>query len=58
MLHEKLDFMDQSASVKETAAYKDIAPELERLRIKALTRAREYLMGRSATITRSAPFEA
>lgn len=46
VLQEKLDFMEQSASVKETAAYQDIAPELERLRIKALTRAREFLMGR------------
>lgn len=37
--------------MRETAAYQDVAPELERLRIKALTKAREFLMTRCAGFT-------
>ena len=40
-LERKLDFLQQNESARETAAYADVAPELERLRIKALTKVRE-----------------
>ena len=45
-LERKLDYLEQNESVRETAAYADVAPELERLRIKAITRVREFIMTR------------
>ena len=45
-LHKKLDFVEQDESARQTAAYRDVAPELERLRLKALTKVREFLMTR------------
>ena len=45
-LHKKLDFVNGSEAARETAAYIDVAPELERLRLKALSKVREFTMTR------------
>jgi hypothetical protein len=47
-LHKKLDFADKNDAARESAAYKDVAPELEKLRVTALHKARDYLMNRWA----------
>lgn len=43
-LSDKLDFVLQDESTRSSAAYRDIAPELERLRLKAIGRCREFLL--------------
>lgn len=43
-LNKKLEFVASNESARETAAYADIAPELERLRLKALSKIREFIM--------------
>ena len=50
-LERKLDYLEQNQSARETAAYADVAPELERLRIKAVTKLREFVMTRWSHIT-------
>jgi len=45
-LHTKLEFVKGSPTVQRSAAHADVAPELERLRAKAVVKAREYLMAR------------
>ena len=45
-LHKKLDFVNGNEAARETAAYIDVAPELERLRLKALSKVREFTMTR------------
>lgn len=52
-LHKKLDFVEQDESARQTAAYRDVAPELERLRLKALTKVREFLMTRCHSLASS-----
>jgi hypothetical protein len=47
-LHKKLDCADKNDAARESAAYKDVAPELEKLRVTALHKARDYLMNRYA----------
>jgi len=46
-LHKKLEYVERNEAARETAAYQDVAPELERLRLKALTKVREFIMTRS-----------
>jgi hypothetical protein len=43
-LSDKLDFVLQDEATRRSAAYRDIAPELERLRLKAVGRCREFLL--------------
>ena len=45
-LQRKLEFVEKSETVQESAAFRDVAPELERLRAKAVAKAREILMAR------------
>ena len=45
-LQKKLEFAERSDTVQESAAFRDVAPELERLRTKAVAKAREILMAR------------
>ncbi len=45
-LQKKLEFAERSDTVQESAAFRDVAPELERLRAKAVAKAREILMAR------------
>lgn len=45
-LHNKLEFVRKSKLVQASAAHQDVQPELERLRVKAVAKAREYLMAR------------
>ena len=45
-LHRKLEFAERSDMARESAALRDVAPELDRLRIKALFKAREFLIAR------------
>ena len=47
-LHKKLEFAKSSEMAANSAAMQDIAPELERLRAKAVTKSRDILMNRSA----------
>jgi len=42
----KLDFVYGSASVRDSAAYQDVAIEMERLRLMAVKRGREFLLGK------------
>ena len=46
-LHKKLEFARSSEAASKSAAMQDIAPELERLRAKAVTKSRDLLMSRS-----------
>ncbi len=46
-LHKKLEFAKSSEMASNSAAMQDIAPELERLRAKAVTKSRDILMNRS-----------
>lgn len=46
-LHKKLDFAEKNEAARESAAYRDVAPELEKLRITALHKCRDFLMTRS-----------
>jgi vacuolar protein sorting-associated protein 52 len=43
-LSDKLDFVLQDEATRRSAAYRDISPELERLRLKAVGRCREFLL--------------
>ncbi|KAK9822680.1 hypothetical protein WJX81_008329 [Elliptochloris bilobata] len=45
-LQRKLEFAEHSETAQESAAFRDVAPELERLRAKAVAKAREILMAR------------
>lgn len=45
-LNKKLEFVANHESARETAAYADVAPELERLRLKAISKIRDFLMTR------------
>lgn len=45
-LRHKLDFVYGGASVRESAAYKDVAVEMERLRLMAVKRSREFVLGK------------
>ena len=47
-LHKKLEFAKSSEVAAKSAAMQDIAPELERLRAKAVTKSRDILMSRYA----------
>ena len=47
-LHKKLEFTKSSEVASNSAAMQDIAPELERLRAKAVSKSRDILMNRSA----------
>jgi len=47
-LQGKLEFAARSETAQESAAFRDVAPELERLRAKAVAKARELLMARRA----------
>ena len=47
-LHKKLEFVRTSEAAARSAAMQDIAPELERLRAKAVAKSREFLMARCA----------
>jgi hypothetical protein len=51
-LHKKLAFVKANELAAKSAAMQDIAPELERLRAKAVIKSRDLLMARYA---RSAP---
>jgi predicted Holliday junction resolvase-like endonuclease len=46
-LHKKLEFVRGNEMAAKSAAMHDIAPELERLRAKAVTKSRDLLMARS-----------
>ena len=48
-LHKKLEFAKSSEAAAKLAAMQDIAPELERLRAKAVTKSRDILMSRHAS---------
>ncbi len=45
-LHKKLEFVRTDEAAARAAAMQDIAPELERLRAKAVAKSREFLMAR------------
>lgn len=45
-LHKKLEFVRNNEMATKSAAMQDIAPELERLRAKAVTKSRDLLMAR------------
>lgn len=45
-LHKKLNFLEKNDAAQNSAAYKDVAPELEKLRVKAISKSRDYLMQR------------
>ena len=45
-LHRKLNFLEKNEAAQNSAAYKDVAPELEKLRIKAVSKSRDYIMQR------------
>lgn len=45
-LHRKLNFLEKNEAAQNSAAYKDVAPELEKLRVKAVSKSRDYLMQR------------
>ena len=47
-LHKKLEFAERSELARDSAALRDVAPELDRLRIRALLKAREFLIARHA----------
>ena len=47
-LQRKLEFAEHSETAQESAAFRDVAPELERLRAKAVAKAHEILMARCA----------
>ena len=53
-LQGKLEFAARSETAQESAAFRDVAPELERLRAKAVAKARELLMARRAARRRGA----
>ncbi|KAL2619828.1 hypothetical protein R1flu_000033 [Riccia fluitans] len=44
VLSKKLKFLSDNAVLKDSAAMKDVIPELERLRVKAASKIREFLM--------------
>lgn len=46
-LHKKLEFVRSNELAAKSAAMQDIAPELERLRAKAVIKSRDLLMARS-----------
>ena len=48
-LHRKLEFAERSDMARESAALRDVAPELDKLRIKALFKAREFLIARCSS---------
>ncbi len=45
-LKRKLDFVYGSARVQDSAAYKDVAIEMERLRLMAVKRERDFVLGK------------
>lgn len=47
-LHKKLEFAERSELARDSVALRDVGPELDRLRIKALIKAREFLITRHA----------
>ena len=50
-LHKKLEFAERSDMARDSAALRDVAPELDKLRIKALFKAREFLIARWVPLT-------
>ncbi|KAL3686247.1 hypothetical protein R1sor_004269 [Riccia sorocarpa] len=44
VLSKKLQFLSDNALLKDSAAMKDVIPEIERLRVKAVSKIREFLM--------------
>ena len=55
-LHKKLEFVRLSEAAARAAAMQDIAPELERLRAKAVAKSRDLLMARRAPCRAPAGF--
>lgn len=45
-LHEKLDYVAQHEEIRNSASYRDVAIEMERLRLAALRRCRDFLLER------------
>ena len=45
-LHRKIEFLEQSETAQNSASYRDVAPELERLRFRAIAKARDFLMAK------------
>ncbi|KAK9819744.1 hypothetical protein WJX72_001832 [[Myrmecia] bisecta] len=45
-LHKKLEFLESNETAQSSASFRDVAPELERLRVRAIGKARDYLMTR------------
>lgn len=45
-LHQKLCFVEDNTYVRDSAAYRDVAVEMERLRLAAVNRCRNFLMER------------
>lgn len=43
-LSHKLEFVSNDEEARKSAAYRDVAPELERLRIKSIGRCRDFLL--------------
>ena len=46
MLNKKLKVVSTDSAVRASKAFKDVDPELEKLRVKAITKAREFLLQR------------
>ena len=46
MLNKKLKVVSTDSTVRASKAFKDVDPELEKLRVKAITKAREFLLQR------------
>lgn len=47
-LQRKLEFAEQSEAARESAALRDVAPELERLRARSAFKCREFLVQKCA----------
>ena len=45
-LHEKLDYVAQHEEIRNSASYRDVAIEMERLRLAAVRRCRDFLLER------------
>ena len=46
LLHKKLDYAEKDEVALSSAALRDVAPELDALRSKAVAKARDFLMAR------------
>ena len=45
-LHKKLEYAERSEAARSSEAWRDVAPELERLRAKAAAKSHDFLMAR------------